>query len=68
MLVRFLRDESRAIAIEYGLIATGISLAIMAAVNRLGTKLSTKSASINSSLTGGARTARSRRISRCVVN
>ncbi|WP_082650099.1 Flp family type IVb pilin [Bradyrhizobium lablabi] len=52
MLVRFLRDESRAIAIEYGLIAVGISP--MAAVNRLGPKLSTKFASINSSLTGGA--------------
>ncbi|NOJ50118.1 Flp family type IVb pilin [Bradyrhizobium sp. WSM 1744] len=53
--VRFLRDESRAIAVKHGLIATGISLAIMAAVNRLGTKLSATFASINSSLTGGAR-------------
>ncbi|WP_271609455.1 Flp family type IVb pilin [Bradyrhizobium sp. CCBAU 21359] len=50
MLVRFLRDESGATAIEYGLIAAGISLAIIAAVNGLGTKLSTKFASINSSL------------------
>ncbi|WP_084030939.1 Flp family type IVb pilin [Bradyrhizobium paxllaeri] len=53
MLVRFLRDESRAIAIEYGLIAVGISL--MAAVNRPGSKLSTKFAPINGSVTGGAR-------------
>ncbi|WFU71428.1 Flp family type IVb pilin [Bradyrhizobium sp. CB2312] len=50
ILVRFLRDESGATAVEYGLIAAGISLAIIAAVNGLGTKLSTKFASINSSL------------------
>ncbi|UPJ54427.1 Flp family type IVb pilin [Bradyrhizobium sp. 200] len=42
-------------AIEYGLITASISLATIAAVNRRGTKLSTKFASINSSLTGGAR-------------
>jgi pilus assembly protein Flp/PilA len=46
----FLADESGATAIEYGLIAAGISLAIIAAVNGLGTKLNTKFASINSSL------------------
>jgi pilus assembly protein Flp/PilA len=33
MLMRFLRDESGATAIEYGLIAAGISLAIIAVVN-----------------------------------
>ncbi|WP_128948027.1 Flp family type IVb pilin [Bradyrhizobium nanningense] len=49
-LVHFLRDESGATAIEYGLIAAGISLAIIAAVNGLGTKLNTKFASISSSL------------------
>ncbi|UVO35746.1 Flp family type IVb pilin [Bradyrhizobium arachidis] len=49
-LIHFLRDESGATAIEYGLIAAGISLAIIAAVNGLGTKLSTKFASISSSL------------------
>lgn len=37
---RFLRDESGATAIEYGLIAAGISVAIIAAVNALGTQLS----------------------------
>jgi pilus assembly protein Flp/PilA len=47
---RFLRDESGATAIEYGLIAAGISLAIIAVVNGLGTKLNTKFTSINSSL------------------
>ena len=34
---RFLRDESGATAIEYGLIAAGIAVAIIAAVHRLGT-------------------------------
>jgi pilus assembly protein Flp/PilA len=46
----FLADESGATAIEYGLIAAGISLAIIAAVNGLGTKLNTKFTSINASL------------------
>ena len=49
-LLKFLRDESGAMAIEYGLIAAGISLAIIAAVNGLGTSLSSKFESINSSL------------------
>ena len=47
---RFLADEAGATAIEYGLIAAGISLAIIAVVNGLGTKLNTKFTSINSSL------------------
>jgi pilus assembly protein Flp/PilA len=47
---RFLADESGATAIEYGLIAAGISLAIIAIVNGLGTKLNTKFTAINSSL------------------
>ena len=47
---RFLADETAATAIEYGLIAAGISLAIVAIVNGMGTKLNTKFASINSSL------------------
>lgn len=46
----FLQDETAATAIEYGLIAAGISLAIIAAVNGLGSKLNTKFSSINSSL------------------
>jgi len=37
----FLRNESGATAIEYGLIAAGISVAIIAVVNGLGTKLTT---------------------------
>jgi pilus assembly protein Flp/PilA len=38
-VARFLKDESGATAIEYGLIAVGISVAIMVAVNGVGTKL-----------------------------
>jgi pilus assembly protein Flp/PilA len=49
-LARFCADESGATAIEYGLIAAGISLAIIAAVNGLGSNLNTKFNSINSSL------------------
>jgi pilus assembly protein Flp/PilA len=50
LLMNFLADESGATSIEYGLIAAGISLAIISAVNGLGAKLNTKFASINSSL------------------
>jgi pilus assembly protein Flp/PilA len=50
LLKDFLADESGATAIEYGLIAAGISLAIISVVNGLGSKLNTKFASINSSL------------------
>jgi pilus assembly protein Flp/PilA len=46
----FIADESGATAIEYGLIAAGISLAIIAVVNGLGGKLNTKFTSINASL------------------
>jgi pilus assembly protein Flp/PilA len=47
---RFIADESGATAIEYGLIAAGISLAIISVVNGLGTSLRTKFTSISSSL------------------
>ncbi len=40
VLKSFLRDESGATAIEYGLIASGISVAIIVVVQGLGTKLS----------------------------
>jgi pilus assembly protein Flp/PilA len=46
----FLADESGATAIEYALLAAGISLAIIAVVNGLGTKLNTKFTSVNTSL------------------
>jgi pilus assembly protein Flp/PilA len=47
---RFMADETGATAIEYGLIAAGIALAIIAIVNGLGAKLDTKFTSINTSL------------------
>jgi pilus assembly protein Flp/PilA len=50
MIARFVKDQSGATAIEYGLIAAGISLAIIAVVNGLGTNLNTKFTSINNSL------------------
>ena len=40
LVQRFVRDESGATAIEYGLIAAGISVAIIAVVQGLGSKLS----------------------------
>jgi pilus assembly protein Flp/PilA len=49
-VLTFLSDESGATAIEYGLIAAGISLAIIAIVNSLGTNISDKFTSINTSL------------------
>jgi pilus assembly protein Flp/PilA len=50
ILSKFWADESGATAIEYGLIAAGISLAIIAVVNGLGSNLNTKFTSINTSL------------------
>ena len=50
LLTKFWRDETGATAIEYGLIAAGIALAIIAAVNGLGTRLNSKFSSINTSL------------------
>lgn len=50
IFLKFLSDESGATAIEYGLIAAGISLAIIAVVNGLGTNLNAKFDSINTSL------------------
>ena len=47
---RFVKDELGATAIEYGLIAAGISVAIIAVVNGLGTKLNTTFASVSSQL------------------
>jgi pilus assembly protein Flp/PilA len=50
LVSRFVKDESGATAIEYGLIAAGISIAIIAVVNGLGTKLNTTFGSISSQL------------------
>jgi pilus assembly protein Flp/PilA len=46
----FFKDESGATAIEYGLIAAGIAIAIITAVNGLGTKLSSNFDQISTSL------------------
>jgi pilus assembly protein Flp/PilA len=50
IVARFVKDESGATAIEYGLIAAGIALAIITVVNGLGTSLNAKFGSISSSL------------------
>jgi pilus assembly protein Flp/PilA len=50
MLSTFLRDESGATAIEYGLIAVGIAVAIIAAVNGIGTGIGSTLTSVSSSL------------------
>lgn len=47
---RFLGDDRGATAIEYGLIAAGIAVAIIAVVQGLGTQLNTTFSSISSSL------------------
>ncbi|GAB9159006.1 Flp family type IVb pilin [Bradyrhizobium diazoefficiens] len=46
----FLTDERGATAIEYGLIAAGIALAVITVVNGMGSKLNTKFGSISTSL------------------
>ena len=50
IFAKFVADDSGATAIEYGLIAAGISIAILAAVNGLGSNLNTMFNSINTSL------------------
>ena len=50
MILKFWSDESGATAIEYGLIAAGIALAIITVVNSLGTTMNDKFGSISSSL------------------
>ena len=50
LVKRFVKDELGATAIEYGLIAAGISVAIITVVQGLGTKLNTTFANISSKL------------------
>jgi pilus assembly protein Flp/PilA len=52
IMKRFVKDESGATAIEYGLIAAGISVAIIAVVNTLGTKLKTTFSNVSNQLGG----------------
>jgi pilus assembly protein Flp/PilA len=50
LVKRFAKDESGATAIEYGLIAAGIAVAIIAAVQALGTQLNTTFTKITTEL------------------
>jgi pilus assembly protein Flp/PilA len=50
LALRFLQDDTGATAIEYGLIAAGISVAIIAVVQGLGTKLNTTFSTVSSAL------------------
>lgn len=50
LFTKFLKDESAATAIEYGLIAAGIAIAIITVVKGVGTKLNTTFSSVSSAL------------------
>ena len=50
LIARFVKDESGATAIEYGLIAAGISVAIIATVEALGTNLNTTFSNVSTAL------------------
>jgi len=50
LMMRFLKDQSGATAIEYAIIAGGISIVIVGAVNGIGSTLSGKFTSVNNSL------------------
>jgi pilus assembly protein Flp/PilA len=50
LFTRFLNDQSGATAIEYGLIAAGIAVAIIVVVNGLGTQLNSTFSSISTQL------------------
>jgi pilus assembly protein Flp/PilA len=49
-VMKFVKDESGATAIEYGLIAAGISVAIVAVLQGLGTKLNTTLTSVSNAI------------------
>ena len=50
LIVKFWRDESAATAIEYGLIATGIAVAIIPVITGLGTKLKTTFSTVSTAI------------------
>jgi pilus assembly protein Flp/PilA len=54
LVSRFVRDESGATAIEYGLIAAGISVVIITAVNLVGTNLNTVFTRVSTALVPAA--------------
>jgi pilus assembly protein Flp/PilA len=55
LVKRFVKDESGATAIEYGLIAAGISVAIIAAVKGLGSQLNSTFGTITSQLASASK-------------
>ena len=55
LIERFTNDESGATAIEYGLIAAGISVAIIAVVNSLGSQLNSTFSTVSSQLATAGR-------------
>lgn len=50
LFIKFLKDENAATAIEYGLIAAGIAVAIIPVITGLGTKLKTTFSAIQTAL------------------
>ena len=50
LVLRFIADQAGATAIEYALIATGISIVILASVNSIGTSVSNKFTSVSTAL------------------
>ena len=54
LLTRFAKDESGVTAIEYGLIAAGIGVAILTVVNSVGTSLNTLFGTVATDLSGAA--------------
>jgi pilus assembly protein Flp/PilA len=50
LVTRFAKDESGATAVEYGLIAAGISISIIAVVQGLGSKLTTTVTAVQTAL------------------
>ena len=54
LMVRFMKDESGATAIEYGLIAAGISVVIIGTVNSIGGKIGGAFTTIDTKLNTGS--------------
>ena len=54
LIARFVKDESGATAIEYGLIAAGIALAIITVVQTIGGTLNTKFGELSTKLSAAA--------------
>jgi pilus assembly protein Flp/PilA len=50
LIIRFLKDENAATAIEYGLIATGIAVAVIPVITGLGTKVKTTFTTLETAL------------------